>query len=202
MIRPEDVLLAFQLNDVAQIEPWIRGLAGFACGVVAAVAAKDGGIQGRPGEGAAFGGLGGDGGGRVFVVLGGVPSDGAKSEGDGVATDAEDEGGVVVAEASDLSHVIPFGPRSPLPYVSTITAYCDSCNKNVAMIPKKFMIVSVATTKADKLAKPEWTTKTVDVVPREWALAKMAAIGRQQELRVWVREAIRAALIKQRLERE
>ena len=64
------------------------------------------------------------------------------------------------------------------------------------------MIVSVAATKPAKLAKPEWTTKTVDVVPREWALAKMAAIGRQQELRVWVREAIRAALIKQRLERE
>lgn len=87
-------------------------------------------------------------------------------------------------------------------HVCTITAYCDSCKKNVEMAGKKFMIVSVAATKPAKLAKPEWTTKTVDVVPREWALAKMAAIGRQQELRVWVREAIRAALIKQRLERK
>ena len=57
-------------------------------------------------------------------------------------------------------------------------------------------------TKPAKLVKPEWTTKTVDVVAREWSLAKMAAIGRRQELRVWVREAIRAALIKQRMERE
>ena len=87
-------------------------------------------------------------------------------------------------------------------HVFTITAYCDSCKKNVAIAGKKFMIISVAATKPAKLAKPEWTTKTVDVVPREWALAKMAAIGRQQELRVWVREAIRAALVKQRMERE
>ena len=87
-------------------------------------------------------------------------------------------------------------------HVFTITAYCDSCKKNVALAGKKFILVSVEATKPAKLAKPEWATKTVDVVPREWALAKMAAIGRQQELRVWVREAIRAALVKQRLERE
>jgi len=60
----------------------------------------------------------------------------------------------------------------------------------------------VAQAKAAKAAKHEWIPKNIDVVPRDWALAKMAAIGRQQELRVWVRDAIRAALVKQRNERE
>ena len=194
---------AFQLNYVAQGEPGIGGLAGFAGGVVAEVAAKDGRVGASPGEGAALGGLSSNGGGSVPIALGSVPGDGAESEGDGIGTDAKYEGGVVVGEEGDVSsHMILFGLRWPPPYVVTITAYYDSCKKNVAMAGKKFILVSVEATKPAKLAKPEWTTKTVDVVPREWALAKMAAIGRQQELRVWVREAIRDALVKQRLERE
>ena len=53
--------------------------------------------------------------------------------------------------------------------------------------------------KANKANKPDWVAKSMDVDPAQWVMVRSAAAVLDIDIRDWLRDAIHAALVKQRV---